>query len=262
MEVAAGVRRIVAPNPSVMTYHGTNTYLIDDPAGGITVLDPGPAEPAHVMAILRAGAGRIARILLSHSHADHAGATAELQASARVPLFAWLRHRDNRVSADEVLTDGDEIAGLRVLHTPGHAADHVCLAWRDGILFTADHVMGWASSIVSPPDGDMADYFKSLNHLLCRSDRQYLCGHGPAVDQPQEHVRQLLTHRVRREEALLNHLRDHPASEVELMDRLYSKLDPWLRRAATRNVLAHLLKLEAEGQVEQDGLSWRATRRA
>jgi glyoxylase-like metal-dependent hydrolase (beta-lactamase superfamily II) len=144
------------------------------------------------------------------------------------------------------------------LYTPGHAADHLCFAWRDGIVFTADHVMGWASSIVSPPKGDMRAYLASLRLLLERPHRLYLCGHGPPLPDPQSHVRSLLAHRIRRERAIAAAVAAAPSDTYTLMDRLYSKLDPMLRRAAERNVLAHLIKLEADGIVARDGDIWHA----
>lgn len=256
-----GIARIVAGNPGPMTYHGTNTWLIEG-ADGLTVLDPGPDEAAHVAAILRAAQGRIARILLSHTHRDHVGAVPALRAATGAPVAAFRHPAIEDFHPDIALADGDAIAGFTALHTPGHASDHLCFHARaaDGteVLFSADHVMSWSSSVVSPPGGDMAAYFASLRLLLDRTEEFYLPGHGPKLPDPRALVRGLLTHRTMRENAIASALAETgPAGTFALMDRLYSQVDPMLRRAAERNVLAHLLKLEGEGRVLRDGETWR-----
>ncbi len=258
--VVPGVRRIVARNPSPMTYHGTNTYLVDDDAGGVTVIDPGPDDGPHGDAVLAAGAGRIRRILVSHTHLDHVGGAARLRAATGAPTFGWHGSASAIFRPDHALEDGATVAGLTALFTPGHAADHLCFEWRGGVVFTADHVMGWASSIVSPPNGDMRAYVDSLRLMLARPHRLYLCGHGPAVPDPHSHVRGLLANRIRRERALAAAVARAPGATDALADRLYPKLDPMLRRAAERTVLAHLLKMEAEGLVARDGAIWRSAR--
>jgi glyoxylase-like metal-dependent hydrolase (beta-lactamase superfamily II) len=262
LPVLPGVSRVVAANPSPMTYHGTNTWLIDDDAGGITVIDPGPDDAGHVAAVAAAGAGRIRRILVSHTHADHVGGAALLRAATGAPVHGWRHSASARFTPDRPLDDGTAVAGLTALFTPGHAADHLCFEWRDGIVFTADHVMGWASSIVSPPQGDMRAYFASLRLMLARPHRLYLCGHGPIVPDPHAHVRALLANRIRRERAIAAAVAKEPRDTYTLMDGLYSKLDPMLRRAAERNVLAHLFKMEAEGLVARDGDIWRWVEKA
>jgi glyoxylase-like metal-dependent hydrolase (beta-lactamase superfamily II) len=256
LPVLPKVRRVVAANPSQMTYHGTNTYLVDDEDGGITVIDPGPDDARHVAAVAAAGEGRIRRILVSHTHADHVGGASRLQAATGAPTYGWEASASDSFAADHRLADGDSVAGLTALFTPGHAADHLCFEWHDGIVFTADHVMGWASSIVNPPKGDMRAYFASLRLLLTRPHRLYLCGHGPVVPDPHGHVRALLANRIRRERAIAAAVAKAPSDTYSLMDRLYAKLDPVLRRAAERNVLAHLLKMEADGLVARDGELW------
>jgi glyoxylase-like metal-dependent hydrolase (beta-lactamase superfamily II) len=145
---------------------------------------------------------------------------------------------------------------MTAIHTPGHASDHLCFARDDGILFSADHVMSWSSSIVSPPYGDMAGYFRSLELMLARDDRLYLPGHGPPLPDPKRFVRALLDHRLAREQAIETSLDAAPMSVPDLADRLYAKTDPLLRRAAERNVLAHLLKLAGEGRVAEKGEVW------
>jgi glyoxylase-like metal-dependent hydrolase (beta-lactamase superfamily II) len=250
------VRRVVAANASRMTYHGTNTYLVDDRDGLITVIDPGPDDERHVAAVAAAGEGRIRRILVTHTHADHVGGAAMLQAATGAPTYGWTLSASDGFAADHRLADGDTLAGFVALFTPGHAADHLCFEWREGVVFTGDHVMGWASSIVSPPKGDMRAYITSLRHMLARPHRLYLCGHGPFVPDPHSHVRALLANRIRRERAIAAALAKSPSDTVTLVERLYAKLDPMLRRAAERNVLAHLIKMEADGLVARDGDVW------
>jgi glyoxylase-like metal-dependent hydrolase (beta-lactamase superfamily II) len=257
--VLPGVRRLVAANPGPMTYHGTNTYLLDTP-DGLAVLDPGPDSAAHVQHILdAAGPAKIALIILSHTHHDHLGAVAALKRATGAPVAGFHTSADPKFTADIRLGHGDAIAGMTALHTPGHCSDHLCFAATiDGraTLFSADHVMSWSSSIVSPPDGDMAAYFVSLRLVLDRADDLYLPGHGPPLPKPHDLVRNLLTHRQMREHAIAAALRDGPASTAALRERLYSQTDPRLRMAAERNVLAHLLKLEGEAKVRREGEAW------
>jgi len=259
--VLPGISRVVAANPSPMTYHGTNTYLIDT-TDGLVVLDPGPDDPVHVEAVMRATGGQVALILLSHTHHDHVGAAAALQEATGAPTAGYRDSGLATFDADIKLADGDTVAGMLALHTPGHASDHLCFALNasDGtkVLFSADHVMSWSSSVVSPPDGDMAAYFASLHILLRRDDEVFLPGHGPKLPDPRDLVRELLQHRMARERAIEDALGAGAASTYTLMDTLYSQVHPRLRRAAERNVLAHLLKLEHEGKVTRDGEVWRA----
>jgi glyoxylase-like metal-dependent hydrolase (beta-lactamase superfamily II) len=250
-----GIARIVAPNTGPMTYHGTNTYLIEGPDGTI-VVDPGPADAAHVDAVLAATGGRIGAILLSHSHRDHVGALPALRAACEAPVFAWHRGGEPSV-ADVALVDGDTASGWTALHTPGHAADHLCFA-RDGVLLSADLVMGWSTTVVSPPDGAMGAYFRSLRRLLARNDHVYLPGHGPPIHDPRRFVQGLLGHREQREAAIAARLRGAASDIASLVEQLYAPIDPRLRPAAARNVLAHLLKLRDEGRVVQDGEVWRS----
>ncbi|WP_254070486.1 MBL fold metallo-hydrolase [Acidisphaera sp. L21] len=253
-----GISRIVADNPGRMTYHGTNTYLIEDP-DGVTVLDPGPDQPGHVANILRLTPGPIVRILLSHTHRDHLGALGGLKAETGAPTYGWHKPDTDAFAPDVSIHDGDTVAGMQAIFTPGHAADHVCFARPDGVLFSADHVMSWSSSVVSPPGGDMAAYFASLNRLLDRpTDTIYFPGHGPPMGEPHAYVAALLEHRVARERAIATALKDGPRSSTLLVDVLYSKIDPILKMAAERNVLAHLIKLEREGLVVRRGDEWRS----
>lgn len=262
LPVMPGISRIVAPNPGPMTYYGTNTYLIET-TEGLVVLDPGPeGHPEHVQAIMRATGGNVALILVSHTHHDHIGAVPELQDATGAPVVAFRVSGADNFAADIKLADGDAVAGMLALHTPGHALDHLCYALpaKDGtaVLFSADHVMSWSTSVVSPPGGDMGDYFNSLRLLLDRTDDVFLPGHGPTLPHPRDLVREMLHHRQVREQAIAAKLtRDGAADTFTLMDTIYSQVNPRLRRAAERNVLAHLLKLEADGKVVRDGDLWR-----
>jgi glyoxylase-like metal-dependent hydrolase (beta-lactamase superfamily II) len=262
LAVLPGVSRIVANNPGPMTYYGTNTYLIDTP-DGLAVLDPGPeGHPEHVDAILRHTEGRVALILVSHTHHDHVGAVAALKAATGASTAGFRTSALDAFDPDIKLDHGASIAGMTALHTPGHAADHICYALRgangDRIVFSADHVMSWSTSIVSPPGGNMKDYFASLNLLLSRDDDVYLPGHGPLLRDPRSLARAMLTHRMLREQSIARKLADGPADSRAIMDALYAQLDPRLKRAAERNVLAHLLKLETEGKAVRDGEIWQA----
>ncbi len=258
--VMPGISRIVANNPSLMTYHGTNTYLINTNQGFV-VIDPGPNDDGHLDDIMAATNGEVCAILLSHTHSDHLGATSALKARTGAPTAAFHRTADPSFEPDMPLFDGEAVAGMIAIHTPGHASDHLCFARPDGIVFSADHVMSWSSSIVSPPDGNMAAYCNSLRVMLSRDDQLYLPGHGPPLPAPRPYVEDLLQRRIEREEAIFASLASGPATAWDLMDRLYSKTDTWLRRAAERNVLAHLDKLRSEGLVEEVDDQWQIRRR-
>ena len=259
--ILPGIARIIAGNPGPMTYHGTNTYLIDTP-DGLAVLDPGPDNPSHVQDILAAVGDRLKLILVSHTHHDHIGAVPALKAATGAPTIGYKTSADPVFTPDIALDDGQIIAGLTAIYTPGHAADHLCLAMtaEDGtkVLFSADHVMSWSSSIVSPPLGDMAQYFNSLKRLLDRDDDIFLPGHGPKLPAPRDLVRDLLRHRESREAGLLAELAKGRFDTNTLMNALYSQVDPRLRLAAERNVLAHMLKLEIEGKAVREDEFWRA----
>jgi glyoxylase-like metal-dependent hydrolase (beta-lactamase superfamily II) len=248
LPVAPGIRRIVAGNPGPMTYHGTNTYLIDGDDGAV-VLDPGPDDAAHVGAIL-AAAGRVVGILLSHGHADHVGALPALAAATGAPVFSASG------AFGPAVGDGARVGEWTALFTPGHAPDHLCFA-RGDTVFSADHVMSFSSSVVIPPEGDMAAYIAGLRRMLARDDRLLLPGHGPPITDPGPFVAALLAHRLSRETAIRAQLRAGPRTPAAIVAALYVPLDPRLRGAAEASVRAHLAKLRAEGlATERDGV-WR-----
>jgi glyoxylase-like metal-dependent hydrolase (beta-lactamase superfamily II) len=255
LPVLPGIRRVVARNPSVMTYRGTNTYLIEG-EDGLTILDPGPKDEQHVREVLAAADGvPIKRIVLTHSHFDHMGAARDFQAATGLPVQGYKISATKGFTPDILLDEGDEVAGLRAVFTPGHCADHLCFEYflADGtkILFSGDHVMSWSSSIVSPPDGDMLHYYRSLEKLQGRDEALYVPGHGPVLPEPRALVAELLAHRQYREREILAQIKAREWAVAELAAKLYDKTDPWLKGAAQRNVLAHLLKLRDEGIAEE-----------
>jgi len=266
------VRRLLAPNPSPFTYTGTQTYIVGE--GDVAVIDPGPDLPDHVDALVSALSGeRVAAILCTHTHRDHSPASRPLQARTGAPIVgcAPLSLDDDGPRADEsfdslyrpdrILADGERLGGggwtLRAVATPGHTSNHLCLAFdEEGALFTGDHVMGWSTTVVAPPDGDMADYMASLDRLLARADRIYYPAHGPAVEDPHGHVRRLIEHRRMRERQILAHLERGEGRIPAMVTQMYADVDPRLFPAAGRSVLAHLIDLERRRRVRQEGETW------
>ena len=259
LAIAPGVRRLVANNPGPMTYHGTNTYLIDW-EDGVAVLDPGPDDTAHTGAILQQTGGPVRAIILTHGHHDHWGGLAELRAATGAPVHAFHRPFVPEVQPDVKLEDGVAVGRLRAVHTPGHAPDHLCFLAPDGVLFSGDHVMGWSTTVVGGAGGDMAAYFRSLARLHGLGAPLYLPGHGPPVPAAEAYVDALLVHRRAREAAILATVGDLPATTADLVAMIYPGLDAKLRPAAERNVQAHLDKLEAEGRLMPGDEGWVAVR--
>ncbi|MBU8538482.1 MBL fold metallo-hydrolase [Falsiroseomonas tokyonensis] len=271
VQVAPGVRRILCDNPGPFTWRGTNTYLIG--RGRVAVLDPGPADATQLETILRATQGEtITHILVSHTHRDHSPGVAALQAATGARSYGFGPHLtppeqggeggDHDFRPDVTLADGEMLEGddfrLTALHTPGHCANHLCFAREDGVVFSADHVMSWSTTVVSPPDGDMAAYMDSLGKLAAREASLYLPGHGPPLPNPAPFVAALAAHRLEREAKVLDALRAaRRATALELVPQVYGPvLEPRLVPAAARSLLAHLIKLAAEGQALRDGESF------
>lgn len=281
------VRRVLAPNASHYTYTGTQTYLVGTQRD-VAVIDPGPAGTGaaghadthgegHVDAILAAvGSARIAAILCTHTHRDHSPAAAELKALTGAPIIgcAALAMDDDGPRADaafdpdyapdRVLVDGERIAGegwtIEAVATPGHTSNHLCYSLLEsGALFTGDHVMAWSTSVVSPPDGDMAAYMASLDKLYAREDTVYYPAHGPAVTKPRQLVRGMLGHRRQREAQILRLLGQGPHAIPDMVTAMYKGLDPRLTGAAGRSVLAHLIDLRHHSRVASDGDLWQLT---
>jgi glyoxylase-like metal-dependent hydrolase (beta-lactamase superfamily II) len=262
--VAPGVRRIVARNPGPFTFRGTGTYVVGE--GEVAVIDPGPDLAEHIAALVAGLADEaVTHILVTHTHCDHSPAAKALKAATGAPTHGFGPHAGGRRGEpgieeggdwdfvpDIVLRDGESLAGgksggkwrFEAVHTPGHTSNHLCFALTDaGILFSGDHVMGWSTSVIAPPDGDMAAYMASLDKLLARRDRVYWPTHGPAISEPEHHVRAFIAHRREREAGIVDCLKAGSETVDAMVERLYVGLNPALRRAAGRSVLAHLIDL-------------------
>jgi glyoxylase-like metal-dependent hydrolase (beta-lactamase superfamily II) len=268
-----GIARVLAHNPSAFTYTGTQTYLVG--TGEVAVIDPGPDLPKHLTALVNSIAGRpVAAILCTHTHRDHSPASRPLAAETGAPIIGCAplvlddagpradAAFDRDYAPDGVLGDGEgiEVDGRRLtaVATPGHTSNHLCFALEgSGALFTGDHVMGWSTTVVFPPDGDMAAYMASLAKLQQRDDRVYYPAHGPAVTNPRQLVRGFIGHRMQRERQILALLEAGDLAIPEIVAAAYPGLDPRLTVAAGGSVFAHLLDLEARGLVVRDGETWK-----
>lgn len=272
------VTRLLAGNASAYTYTGTQTYVVGQADGAdVAVIDPGPAEPEHLDAIVAlVGERKIVAILCTHTHRDHSPAAAPLAARTGAPIIgcAPLTMDDSGpradaafdadYSPDRVLTDGECLSGdgwtIETIATPGHTSNHLCYALRETkALFTGDHVMKWSTSVVSPPDGDMGDYMASLAKLYARDDRVYYPAHGAPAEKPQQLVRGMIGHRRQRERQILKLLNTAPHAISDMVAAMYKGLDPRLTGAAGRSVLAHLLDLQKRGLARAEGELWSKT---
>lgn len=266
------VRRVLARNPSPFTFTGTGTYIVGH--GKVAIIDPGPADPEHLDAVAAAVAGEtVSHFLITHTHMDHSPGAGPLRArlGGTIAGCAPLVLRDDGPRADagfdpgyapdHVMADGEAVAGpgwtLRAVHTPGHTSNHLCFALEEeGALFSGDHVMGWSTTVVAPPDGDMADYMASLAKLMGRSDVRYYPTHGAPVDEPQRLVKGMIAHRRQRETQILAQLAQGPRAIPAMVEQMYAAIDRRLWPAAGRSVLAHLIDLEARGRVRRAGDDW------
>ncbi len=271
------IRRVVAPNPSPMTYRGTNTYLVG--TREVAVIDPGPMMDAHLQAILAAlePGESISHIIVTHSHLDHSPLAVPLSRQTGAPILGYggpqagrsavmtqLAHQglsgggegiDTAFDPDITVADGHIIDGdawsLEVIHTPGHLGNHIALALGD-VCFTADHVMGWASSLVSPPDGDLTDFMASCRRLRGRDWSVFHAGHGAPITDPSARLDWLIEHRLGREAQILAALEDGPADVTQLTRQIYVDTPEALLKAAERNVFAHLVDLVGRSLVTSD----------
>jgi glyoxylase-like metal-dependent hydrolase (beta-lactamase superfamily II) len=270
------VARLLAPNPSPFTYTGTQVHLVG--TTDLAVIDPGPDDPAHIAAIVAAIGGRPVRaIVITHTHRDHSPGSRPLAAATCAPIVgcaplapddAGIRADasfDRYYAPDRVLAEGDSVDGegwtLTALATPGHTSNHLAFVLPEaqdgaGALFSGDHVMGWSTSIVSPPDGNMTAYMASLEKLLPRTEPIYYPAHGDPVANPQRLVRGMLGHRKQREGQILRALGAAPAAIGEMVARMYVGIDPRLFPAAERSVLAHLIDLRDRARVTESGGVW------
>ena len=272
------LRRILAPNASPMTFKGTNTYLLG--TRDIAVIDPGPPDDNHLNAILNGleAHQRISHVIVTHSHIDHSPLAMVLAQITGTKVYAFGPSRagrskimhtlgdlgggegiDETFMPDQTLSHGDTVAGtdwtLTALHTPGHMGNHLCFAWEEEqTLFSGDLVMGWATSMVSPPDGSLSDFMNSLEMLAKRDqDKIYYPGHGDKITDPHQRVQELLTHRRGREAQIIAALQGINATPADLAAKIYTHVNPALLPAATRNVLAHLIDLSERNIVGHDG---------
>jgi glyoxylase-like metal-dependent hydrolase (beta-lactamase superfamily II)/8-oxo-dGTP pyrophosphatase MutT (NUDIX family) len=268
VQLSLRVRRLTAPNGSVMTGPGTNTYFICDPGSdACVVIDPGPDDATHVDAILAAAPRPIRSILVTHTHRDHSPAATALKARTGAKLFGMrARHRERQdagFAPDRELAHGERFAAgaqttLRVIHTPGHASNHLCyLLEEEQTLFTGDHVMQGSTVVINPPDGDMAEYIASLRALL-REDLQWLApGHGFLIERPSDAIERLIRHRLGREAKVLDALRAFgPGALDALLVKVYDDVPLRMHPVAARSLTAHLLKLAAEGRVRESDGRW------
>jgi glyoxylase-like metal-dependent hydrolase (beta-lactamase superfamily II) len=269
-QVEPGIARLLAHNPSAFTYFGTQSYIVG--ARKVAVIDPGPDLPEHLDALEAAIDGReLVAIVCTHTHRDHSPAAAPLAKRTGAPIIGCAplaletvgpradASFDGDYAPDRVLGDGEalDIDGkpLVAVATPGHTSNHLCFAY-DGALLTGDHVMGWSTTVVVPPDGDMAAYMASLDKLRKRDDRIYYPAHGPAVTNPAQYVRHLVGHRMQREKQILGLVGERRRAIPDIVANAYPGLDPRLVTAAGGSVLAHLLDLQRRGLVEQQGDEW------
>jgi len=275
-ELAPGVRRLVARNPGPLTFKGTNTYLVG--RRDVAVIDPGPNDPIHRRAIIAAaGRGRITHILLTHTHRDHSAGIAALQAETGAITVGFtggderraaaVKHAEARAFLETGFTpnirldDGETLKGsdwaLKAIHTPGHAPDHLCFDLEGSdVLFSGDHVMGWNTSVIAPPEGRMSDYLVSLEKLIqpgAKTHEIYLAGHGEIVREPARLVRSFLVHRRMREAAIRDCVQEGLDKVNAITDRVYKGISPAVLSAARLSVLAHLEHLVERGLLSCDG---------
>jgi glyoxylase-like metal-dependent hydrolase (beta-lactamase superfamily II) len=277
-QVSPLIRRIVADNPGPFTFMGTGTYIVGQ--GEVAVIDPGPDLPAHLEAIVRTLDGeRVTHILVTHHHSDHSPLAAPLAHLTRAPIYgcAVKSHQaddsgvkveaghDLSFKPDVEVCEGATIKGngwtIEAIPTPGHTSNHICYALaEENACFTGDHIMGWSTTVITPPDGDMAAYFASLERIRARSFATLWPTHGPPVTEPGPFIDAYIGHRKNREAQILAAIEAGLSTIPEMVARLYVDVDPRLHPAAARSVLAHLIQLVDEGRVASEGAAGPASR--
>ena len=266
--VARGIRRITANNPSPFTFRGTGTYILGE--GNVAIIDPGPDQPEHVKAILEGLKNEtISHILITHTHNDHSPAAKALKEITGAPTYGFGPHGSGKPALkltaqvggdmdfrpDEKTQDGSVIYGndwsVSCLHTPGHTSNHICFSWNEEkVLFPGDQVMGWSTSIVSPPDGDMGDYMRSLDKLMSRDDKIYYPTHGPEILEPQKLISAFQDHRREREEKILECLKLGNDTIDQMVKTVYQDVSESLHAAAARSLFATVIYLVEQKKVE------------
>ena len=272
VDLSPNIRRVIANNPSAFTYMGTGTYILG--RDQVAVIDPGPLDENHIQAILDATSDEeIQAVLITHTHMDHSPGIELLKQSVDVESYGYGPHGAGKNTDDEVVVEeggdmnftpdnevrqGDvlEIGGMAIecVYTPGHTSNHMCYRLQqDQTLFTGDHVMGWSTSVISPPDGDMADYMASLNLLLGADDSVYWPTHGPSITDPKRHVKAFIAHREERESQILAQLKQGRLKIEDMVPDMYRDVDQRLHPAAARSVFAAMVYLVQRGVVKCDG---------
>ncbi len=266
--VTTGLRRITARNPSAFTFHGTGTYILGE--GEVAVIDPGPSDQAHIQALLDSVANeQVTHIIVTHCHRDHSPAAEPLKAATGAPTYAYGPHGgtasnptenleegvDRDFAPDVYVSDGEQITGngwtLECVHTPGHTSNHMCFAWTEGnALFTGDHVMGWSTTVIVPPDGSMTDYLSSLDKLLMRNEDFFWPTHGSPIKDPIPYLTALIEHRLQRIETIRTLLKPKDLRITDMVPEMYPDLQPELHGAAGLSTLASIQHLERLGEVQ------------
>lgn len=263
------IRRVIANNPGPFTYMGTGTYIVG--RGNVAVIDPGPLDDDHIASLLAVLDGEtVTHQIITHTHRDHSPAAAPMKVATAAPTYGYGPHHGNAKAPkveeggdwdfrpDHVVQDGDVIEGdgwtLEAVHTPGHTSNHLCFALREeNALFSGDHIMGWSTSVISPPDGDMGAYLASLRRLLERDDAAYWPTHGPRIDEPKALVRAYLEHRALRERQIEDCLKRGMAAIPAMVESIYTEVPQHLHPAAACSVLAHLIHMIEAGRATCDG---------
>ena len=270
-QVSPGIRRVIAKNPSAFTFYGTGTYIVGN--GQVAIIDPGPPDERHIRAVLEAVRGEtITHLVVTHTHMDHSPGCRLLREECEAATYGFGPHGsghedddvvveeggDMEFAPDHVVADGDLIEGngwtLRCVHTPGHTSNHMCyILEEEKAMFSGDHVMGWSTSVVSPPDGDMESYMNSLRRLLEEDSETYWPTHGPPITDPTPHVAAFIEHRLQREAQIVEHLKGGIHRIAEMVPVMYANVDKGLYPAAARSVFAAICYMVKKGEVAVEG---------
>jgi glyoxylase-like metal-dependent hydrolase (beta-lactamase superfamily II) len=269
------VKRVIAKNPGPFTYTGTGTFIVGTKE--LAIIDPGPIDDDHLKAIIKtSGKNKISHIIVTHTHNDHSPLSKPLQEITGAPIYSYFNEAmdtktnnqfeegyDISFKPDVIVKDGDLINGfdwtLEAIHTPGHTSNHMCYSLlEEKILFSGDHVMGWSTTVIVPPDGDMDEYLKSLEKLLDRNDNIYLPTHGKQIDNPHDLVNKYIEHRINREEQIIKAIKSGNFKINEMVKIIYSDVDPGLHPAASMSTLAHLNRMIKNKIIKVNGKGLKA----